>query len=121
MPSSKPRKTVERARHLRRVMTPPEVWLWNLLRQKPEGIRFRRQHPLGPYVLDFYCPEARLAIEIDGMAHDMGDNPARDIARDAWLTDQGLRVVRYPAADVLKNSGSVADGLVGIILEQRGG
>ena len=105
MQNSKPRKTVERARRLRRVMTPPEVWLWSLLRQRPEGIRFRRQHPLGPYVLDFYCPEAKLAIEIDGIAHDMGDNPARDIARDAWLTDHDLRVARLSGGGRVEECG----------------
>ena len=66
-----PQSTVKKARRLRRVMTIPEVILWTRLRQRPGGFKFRRQHPAGPYVLDFFCSEARLAIEVDGMVHDM--------------------------------------------------
>jgi len=82
-------------------MSPPEVKLWQFLRTRPNGLRFRRQHPLGPYVLDFYCPTAHLAIEIDGPAHDMGDNPERDRRRDAWLAEQGITTLRLPARDVM--------------------
>ncbi|RYB05373.1 DUF559 domain-containing protein [Lichenibacterium ramalinae] len=78
-----PRLTVARARRLRRAMTPPELRLWSALRRRPEGRKFRRQHPLGPYVLDFYCDEARLGVEVDGLAHDLGSAPARDRMRDA--------------------------------------
>ena len=56
---------------------------------------------MGRCVLDFYLPSARLAIEVDGQAHEMGDNPARDARRDAWLAGQGVKVLRVPAADVL--------------------
>jgi very-short-patch-repair endonuclease len=66
-------------------------------------LRFRRQHPVGPYILDFYCPSARLAIEIDGTAHDFGDRPQRDDARDAWLVAKGIGTLRIPAADVMSN------------------
>ena len=99
--------TVANARTLRRAMSPPEARLWQILRQRPAGIKFRRQHPAGPYVLDFYCPSAKLAVEIDGVAHEMGDNPARDVRRDAWLAEQGYRVLRIPAADVAANADSV--------------
>ena len=51
---------------------------------------FRRQHPIGPYVIDFYCAKAWLAIEIDGMSHDMGDRPYSDAQRDAWLRERGV-------------------------------
>jgi very-short-patch-repair endonuclease len=95
------RRTVERARKLRRVMTVPEVVLWLVLRGRPNGLRFRRQHPAGVYVLDFYCPAARLAIEIDGVVHDMGDNPARDERRDAWLQSEGFDILRIPAREVM--------------------
>ena len=73
--------TTDRARSLRKEMTPPERRLWNVLKHRPSGLKFRRQHPLGPYVLDFFCHEAALAIEIDGLAHDLGDNPDRDHRR----------------------------------------
>jgi len=93
-------------------MTPPEVMLWSRLRtRQPGGPRIRRQHPIGPYVADFYCADARLVIEIDGWNHNMGDAPERDVRRDAWMAEQGLTVVRYPAADVLTDLTGVADGI----------
>ena len=91
------------ARELRRTMSLPEVLLWQQLRREPDGIRYRRQHPAGPYVLDFFCATANLAIEVDGEAHDRGDRHARDAVRDEWLASQGVRVLRIPAVDVLNN------------------
>jgi len=107
------------ARALRRRMTLPEVKLWLILRMRPEGIRFRRQHPIGPYSLDFYCPEAKLAVEIDGIVHDMGDQPARDMARDRWLAARGIETIRIAAKDVLAEPEIVAEGLVRIVLSRR--
>lgn len=100
------------ARRLRREMSLPEVLLWNGLRRNGEGLRFRRQHPIGPYVVDFYHSAARLVIEIDGIAHDMGDRPARDEARQGYLEKNGYTVIRLPAADVLKNADDAADKIV---------
>jgi very-short-patch-repair endonuclease len=91
------RRTVERARALRRQLTQPEARLWQVLRERPDGLKFRKQHPIGPYVLDFYCPAAKLDIEVDGDAHDMGSNPEWDARRDAWLRAKRLRVLRIPA------------------------
>lgn len=71
-----------KARQLRRDMSLPERLLWRELRGKPAGLKFRRQHPVGPYVIDFYCASAKLGIEIDGIAHDMGERPERDMRRD---------------------------------------
>src|SRR5579883_2615614 len=69
-----PKMTIHSARHLRRALAMPEVRLWNRLRKRIPGHPvFRRQHPIGPYVLDFYCTTARLAVEIDGISHDMAD------------------------------------------------
>ena len=88
-------ETIANARRLRRALSLPEARLWNRLRQRASGLpTFRRQHPIGPYVLDFYCAKARLAIEIDGMSHDVGDRPERDIRRDAWLEARELTVMR---------------------------
>jgi very-short-patch-repair endonuclease len=103
---------IVRAREFRRSMSLPEGLLWQELRKRPGGFKFRRQHPIGPYVLDFYCPAARLAIEVDGASHDMGDNPQRDAQRDAWLREQGLRIARFTARDVLHNM----DGVIRMIL-----
>ena len=110
------RKTVKRARALRRKMTFPEVHLWQQLRQRPDGLKFRRQHPAGLYVLDFYCEEARLGIEVDGMAHNLGNNPSADERRDAWLAQAGIRILRLAAPDVLKNLDGVMQH---ILLECR--
>ena len=95
-----PRKTVIRARRLRREMTLPEVLLWQQLRAQ-RRFKFRRQHPIGPYVLDFFCMSVMIAVEVDGAAHDMGDNPARDARRDEWLAKREIRVLRIPATEVL--------------------
>ena len=95
-----PRKTVIRARRLRREMTLPEVLLWQRLRAQ-HRFKFRRQHPIGPYVLDFFCTSAMMAVEVDGAAHVMGGNPRRDVRRDEWLARQEIRVLRIPARDVL--------------------
>lgn len=99
--------TVARARRLRRAMSPPEIRLWQILRERPEGLKFRHQHPAGPDVLDFYCASAKLAIELDGIAHEMGDNPVRDERRDAWLSKRGYRVLRIPAGEMRDNAGGV--------------
>lgn len=104
--------TVRKAKDLRRDMSLPEVMLWQILRAKPEGVKFRRQHPIGPFVLDFYCASAKLAIEIDGIVHDMGGRPERDEQRDGFLASKGLRVVRIPATEVLKDVAEVAQMIV---------
>src|SRR5580658_11125907 len=99
---SAPQKTIHSARNLRRKLSTPEARLWNRLRERLPGKPvFRRQHPIGPYVLDFYCAKANLAIEIDGVSHDMADRPRRDENRDAWLKKQGVTVVRIPAAELM--------------------
>ena len=83
-------------------MTLPEVMLWKALRgNQIKGLRFRRQHPAGPYILDFFCTTLRLAVEIDGAAHDNEAQIAHDRARDAWLTAQGITVMRFNASDIL--------------------
>jgi very-short-patch-repair endonuclease len=83
-------------------MSLPEILLWQTLRGgQTGGVRVRRQHPVGAYVLDFYVGAARLAIEVDGTAHDLPDRVCRDQARDAWLATQGIRVLRINAADIL--------------------
>jgi very-short-patch-repair endonuclease len=84
-------------------MSLPEVLMWHVLRARPEGLKFRRQHPIGGWVADFYCDAARMVIEIDGISHEMGNRPAKDQERDAILGRQGLRVLRIPAAEVLQD------------------
>jgi very-short-patch-repair endonuclease len=100
------------AKRLRREMSLPEVLLWKHLCGQPMGVKFRKQHPIGDYVVDFYCAAKRIAIEVDGIAHDMGDRPSRDTRRDAKLREMGVEVVRIPAADVLRNVEESAEAIV---------
>jgi very-short-patch-repair endonuclease len=90
-------------------MSLPEKLLWPRLRASE--VRFRRQHPIGPYILDFNCPFANLAIEVDGEAHNMGDQPEHDYVRIEWLRSRGIDVLRIPAKDALVDPDTVADGL----------
>ena len=108
-----PEQTIARARRLRREMTPPEARLWRALRRRAaDGLRFRRQHPIGPYVLDFYCDGAKLAVEVDGFAHLTADHPQRDERRDAWLMARGVRTLRIDAREVRDE----LEGVVGLIV-----
>jgi very-short-patch-repair endonuclease len=103
---------VLRARELRRRPTLPEGLLWQALRQRPDGLKFRRQHPLGWYVADFYCAAIRVVVEIDGEAHRRGEQPAHDARRDAWLRGHGFRVLRFAATDVMNDLESVVTAIV---------
>jgi very-short-patch-repair endonuclease len=106
------RITRNRAKALRAAMTRPEFLLWERLRlRQPREPIFRRQHPIGPYILDFFCFRARLAIEIDGQGHGMGERPTHDAARDAYLARKGIRTIRYPALDVMADPDGVAAGI----------
>jgi len=81
-------------------MTDAEVKLWNRIRSRLLGIKFRRQHPLGPYIVDFVCLERSLIIEVDGGQH-AGSLP--DVHRDEWLQEQGFRILRFWNQEVLGN------------------
>ena len=103
-------RTYKTARRLRRELSLPEKLLW--VRLRGSDVRVRRQHPIGAYILDFYCPAAKLAIEIDGAAHDFGNRPQRDDTRTEWLKAQGIAVLRIPAKDVLRDADDVADAVL---------
>ncbi|WP_156355943.1 endonuclease domain-containing protein [Sphingomonas sp. Leaf22] len=103
------------ARRLRRDLSPPEAMLWQKLRGGKAGVKFRRQHPVGPYVVDFYCRESRLIVEIDGDGHDYADRPQRDETRLRFLREQGYRVVRIDARRVIANVGSVAQAIATLV------
>ncbi|KPF79226.1 hypothetical protein IP83_17215 [Novosphingobium sp. AAP93] len=112
MPRTKQPRNVALARKLRGEPSLPETLLWRHLRLQPDEVKIRRQHPVGEWVLDFYCAAAKVAFEIDGIAHDMGDRPVRDERRDEALKALGLEVVRIPAADVLRSPDDVAEAIV---------
>jgi very-short-patch-repair endonuclease len=97
------------ARRLRRQLSLPEILLWRLLRLSRRELRFRKQHAIGPFVADFYCPAAKMVIEIDGATHDQRQGD--DGRRDAYMTSLGLRVVRISASDLLADPEAVADGI----------
>ena len=94
-------------------MTEPEVMLWSRLRgRSPDRPTFRRQHPFGPFILDFYCPAARLTVEVDGAIHYDEAAQANDEARDLWLRGRGVRVSRIPASEIYRDLTGAADGVV---------
>ena len=97
------------ARRLRRELSLPEMLLWRLLRLKRRELRFRSQHPVGPYVADFYCPAAKVVIEIDGATHDLCQEA--DGTRDAYMESLGLTVFRIAAADALADPEGMADSI----------
>ena len=98
------------AKRMRRGLSLPEKLLW--VRLRGAEVRFRRQHPIGPYVLDFYCPARKLAVEVDGAAHDFGDRPQRDDRRRDWLKSRGIELLRLVAKEVLADPDSIADALI---------
>jgi very-short-patch-repair endonuclease len=98
-----PEKT-NRARNLRRAATNIEARLWSKLRRgQLDGLSFRRQHCAGPYVLDFYCPQLRLAIEVDGGQHSEAAQRLRDGRRTAWLQQRGVTELRFWNNDITQN------------------
>ena len=100
-------KMTDRARRLRRDATPPEQIMWSVLRgRRLGGLKFRRQEPIGPYIVDFCCRDLKLVIEVDGMSHD--DKQDRDQLRDRWLGEQGYRVLRVTNWDVNEDLEAVA-------------
>jgi very-short-patch-repair endonuclease len=100
---TQPIRQVKRARELRKEMSLPEVLLWVQLQKRPGGHRFRKQVPQHPYTLDFACLKARLCIEVDGEAHNRGDQPRRDEIRGRIMAERGFRTLRLPAYEVLQN------------------
>ena len=94
-------------------MSPPEVLLWTRLRAlRGEGPRFRRQHPIGPYIADFFCSAARLVIEVDGSVHTDDKQIAHDARRDDYMRSLGYEVLRVPAGEIMRNADEAADGVV---------
>ena len=97
------------ARRMRRGMTRAEVLLWAKLRGGAIGYRFRRQAPVGPFVVDFACVEARLVVEIDGATHATAEEVGRDDARTRYLDHEGWRVLRFWNWEVVENIDGVIE------------
>ncbi len=97
-------------------MTDEERILWSELRRRQlMGLRFRRQVPLGPYIVDFVCLEHRFVVELDGLQHGEADNLARDAARTSWLEAQGFRVFRAWNGEIRDNLKGVLESMLGEI------
>ena len=95
---------LKRTRELRTNETQAESYLWSKLRNRQvHGFKFRRQHQFGSYIADFYCHEAQLVIECDGLVHDTSEGWQHDQSRDAYMVGQGLRVLRFSNEEVLNN------------------
>lgn len=109
-------RVTAKARALRQNMTKAEVILWvNIRKRALNGARFRRQHPVGPYIADFACPAARLVVEVDGATHSTPDELAYDARRTKYLEHQGWTVIRVNNSDVYENM----DGVWRLIASRR--
>jgi type I restriction enzyme R subunit len=112
----------ERARELRKKQTSAEALLWGLIRHRQVfGVKFRRQHQFGDYIADFYCHEARLVIECDGSVHDPNEQWNHDQSRDAYMIQQGLRVLRFTNEQILNDTENVLAKIVKFLPSPAGG
>lgn len=101
-------KIFENARFLKKVMSPAESLLWRNLRgSRLNGLKFRRQHPIKQYILDFYCHEKQLAVEVDGEIHDKTENQKYDESRTQVLNHLNIQVIRFSNQEVLTNISEV--------------
>lgn len=109
-----------RARALRADQTDAEMALWRAVRDRRfEGYKFRRQHPVGPYIADFACVEHALIVEVDGSQH-LETQAGYDRVRDAFLREEGFRVLRFTNLDVLRELDGVATRILQALREQAG-
>ena len=106
------------SRVMRQSMTATELRIWIRIRGRQlEGWKFRRQHPIGPFFVDFYCPAARLIVEVDGPCHDDWTS-AYDIRRQAWLEREGNRVLRIPVRVIDEDIESAVEWIAVTLEEQ---
>jgi len=108
----------ERAKYLRNHLTNAEMKLWGYLRTRPMGYKFRRQHPIGIYIVDFYCHACKLVIEADGSIHGLQDIKEADQERQISLEKDCLQVIRFTNDDILKNLEHVMEQINIILIEQ---
>ena len=104
-----------RAQEMRREPTQAEHLLWQVLRHKRLGVQFRRQHPIGPYIADFFCDDFKLVIEVDGDVHDDPQQHEHDQAKDAYLTTCGLHVLRFRNEDVIESLDAVVSKIEALV------
>ncbi len=100
---------------LRNNATQPEQKLWAAVRGKQLGVKFRRQHGIGRYIVDFYCPEVKLVIAVDGDSHYTETAQQQDAQRDAYMQSVGLRVLRFTNQDITQNMAGVYETIKRVI------
>ena len=121
MPTKRPIRAPEniraRARELRQRMTPAEKALWQHLRNRQlHGLKFRRQHPVDRFIVDFYCAAKHLVVEVDGDIHE--EQSEQDAARDAFLQERGYRVLRFRNEEVLNDIKAVLERIAHVAKEE---
>lgn len=105
-------------------MTDAEKRLWSFLRDNQLGVKFRRQFPIGKYVLDFYCHEAKLNVEVDGAEHYSDEGTRNDEERDSDLERQGIKVLRYSNSEVMEQTDALVDDILEVVrarIQNKGG
>lgn len=108
----------ERAKELRKNLTNAELVLWGYLKQSPFGCKFRRQHPLGIFIADFYCHKLKLVIEVDGAIHSVDEVRAADEYREGVLKSEGLNILRFMNELIEKNLEIVIKDIETYIINQ---
>jgi very-short-patch-repair endonuclease len=104
------------ARRLRKKLTPAEDYFWQMVRgRRLFNLKIRRQHPVGPFIVDFYCHELRLVIEIDGEIHDLEDVKLKDIRREDFLRELDLQIIRFTNDDVFRNSHVIGERISALL------
>lgn len=112
-----PEKIQQHARTLRKNQTYAELWIWRALRDRRfSGFKFRRQVPIGPYIVDFYCHQNKLVIELDGGQHNTENAILYDSRRSQFLSLQGLQVIRFWNSDVLKQKDAVLQKIWNLLM-----
>src|SRR5262245_26600026 len=110
------KSATEKRRELRRNLTPAEATLWRYLKNSQlDGKEFRRQHSIGPYIVDFYCPECRVIVELDGAFHTSLLAAERDSRRSEFLRKFGAEIVRFESEDVFKNREGVVEAIRAVL------
>lgn len=107
------------ARRLRRDMTIAEKKLWSLIRQNKQGVHFRRQVPVGPYVADFYSRQAKLVLEVDGSQHLQEEYLQKDIQRKSFFEKRGYSILRFNNLEVLNNPEGVTQQIIESLREDN--
>jgi very-short-patch-repair endonuclease len=112
--------SVQQARRLRKRATEAETRLWSRLRSRQiANLKFRRQHPLGNRIVDFFCQEAKLAIELDGSGHLTGHGQTSDLDREIELYEKGIRILRFYNHDIFSNLEGVLNAIIYAVDPER--